>query len=82
MLCCAHLNGRMMDAHRVWRSMFVSASDIIFRRAVPEELYISMGMWTRFVPLAHCHSHHRACHCIRLHDGDNYSLEARRRPQP
>ena len=43
MLCWAHLNGRMMDAHRAWRSMLVSASDIIFRRAVPEELYISMG---------------------------------------
>ena len=33
MLCWAHLNGRMMDAHR----------DILFSRAAPEELYISMG---------------------------------------
>ena len=43
MLCWAHLNAKMMDAHHAWRSMLVSASDIIFRSAVPEELYICMG---------------------------------------
>ena len=43
MLCWAHLNAKMMDAHRAWRSMLVSAGDIIFRSAVPEELYICMG---------------------------------------
>ena len=61
-------NGRIFDAHRAWRNMLVSASDIHdLQDGGPRRVVHLHGrVWIRFVPLVHCRS--RSCHCIRLHD--------------